>query len=49
MIKCVCQPLLTVSPGIASNPCAKSIPNKPKAGMNTRNPTPAERCNLNGL
>ena len=49
MIKCVCHPLFTVSPGIASKPWAKSIPNNPNAGINTRNPTPAERCSVNGL
>jgi hypothetical protein len=28
---------------------AASIPNNPNAGMNTRNPTPAERLNAKGL
>jgi hypothetical protein len=33
----------------ASKPWPKSIPNNPNAGINTRNPTPAERLNANGL
>ena len=49
MIKCVCHPLLIFCPGIASNPCAKSIPNKPNAGMNNRKPRPADRFKANGL
>ena len=49
MMKWVCHPLFWVSPGSASNPWAKSIPNKPKAGINTLKPNPAERFKANGL
>jgi hypothetical protein len=43
----VSQPFGMVVPGKASNPCPKSIPNNPNAGIN--NPTPAERLNAKGL
>ena len=36
-------------PGIGSKPYPKSIPNRPKAGINIRTPKPAERFNSKGL
>jgi hypothetical protein len=48
-MKWVSHPLGAVCPGNASKPLAKSIPNNPKAGMKTLNPTPAERFNEKGL
>ena len=48
-MKWVCQPDFVFVPGNGSNPCAKSIPNKPKAGINIRIPTPADLFRLNGL
>ena len=49
MIKWVSHPLGLDCPGNASNPYPKSIPNNPKAGINTLNPAPAERLKEKGL
>jgi hypothetical protein len=46
-MKWVSHPLFVLPQSI--KPCPKSIPNNPNAGINTRNPTPAERLKSNGL
>jgi len=38
-----------LDPGIVSNPYPKSTPSKPKAGINTLRPPPADLFKLNGL
>ena len=49
MIKWVSQPFALDCPGRVSNPFPKSMPNSPNAGINTRNPNPAERFKSKGL
>ena len=49
MIKCVCHPEIILDPGIVSNPYPKSTPSKPKAGINTLIPPPADLFNSKGL
>ena len=49
MTKCVSHPLGAVKLEFTlSNPYPKSIPSKPKAGINILTPAPAERLDLNG-
>ena len=49
MIKWVSHPFAFACPGNASKPLLISIFYIPNAGMNTRNPTPAERFKAKGL
>ena len=48
-MKCVSHPFAVFWVGSAlSKPYPKSIPNKPKAGIKTRTPTPADLFELKG-